>query len=224
MSIQKNNFYNNRRIGNKPTNHIVGLDSFRRRLEKDFYAEVYISDYGLNEEEASLCIEIKCNLSLSESLYFLENPDSLSTTTQNLNSRKTLLFTKAYSDLRRKNNISLDIKELNIVLTDTTIFISKVYEQSIYQQLENIATELALHHIYYTKGLSENPYEIFIPVFEANDLTPGIGAINHPLRDSNIPSDDYALYWGVYYDHTEEAAIYDLQSQKLIKGDIQIFT
>lgn len=220
MSIQGSDFLNNRKVDLKTSNHIIGLDTFRRRLERDFYSEVNISNYGLNEEDANLSIEVKCNFSLSEALYFLQNPIPRSIISPNLDSGITILFLNAYTDLREENYIKLDISELTISLTDSTILISKIYEQSIYDQIENIAAELCKHEVYYTKGLSETPFEIFIPVFEEDDHKPDLLPTDDPLNKNDI--NDYFIFWGVYYDRTDESVIYDVQSQRIIHGDIQI--
>ncbi|MCM4169722.1 hypothetical protein KCTC52924_03920 [Arenibacter antarcticus] len=220
MSRQGNEFFNTHKVAIKATDHIIGLDIFRRRLEKDFYANVTISDYDLKEGEANLSIEINCNFTLSESLEYLLNPVPHSTLGPKSHSRKTTLFLKAYSDLRKVNTTAIDISELTISLTDTNILISKIYEQSICEQIENITTELCHHNIYYTKGLSETPFEIFIPIFEEVALKADNIPIVNPIDTNN--KNNYFIYWGVYYNNAEETAIYDLQSQKIIHGDIQI--
>ncbi|MDX1363592.1 hypothetical protein [Arenibacter latericius] len=222
MSTKKNIPHNDQSVNYNTFNHIIGLDIFKRRLEKDFYAEVSITNYGTNDNTANLSIQITCNLSLSETLFFLQNPIAHPCTTKHINWKKTAPFTKAYSDLLKKNTSIIDIGELSVIFTDTTIFISKIYYQSIPQQLEEIATTLCQHHIYYTKGLSEIPYEIFIPVFEVDNLRPDTCPIHHPLIEKNRAEEDYFTYWGVYNEFCIDAKIYSLQAQDTIKGDIQI--
>lgn len=219
MSEQQDNLFNNQKIGIK-TDHIKGLEFFRKDLEKDFYSEVSIYNYSSNREDANLSIEFNCNFSLSEALYYLNKPipDDMRSNTK----EKTGLFLKAYSELRNMNSTPLDISELTINLTDTTILVSKIYHQSISDQLENITAALFNHSIYYTKGLTETPFEIFIPVFEADALER-----NAKLEDivsNNNHDHDYFIFWGVYYDLNSEAAIYDLNSKKIIHGDIQILS
>lgn len=220
MATQGNDFFNNDNTGNNTTDLIKGLDNFRKRLEKDFYADVTINSYGSKEEYANLSIEIICNFPLSESLYYLQNPVPHSIYNARLGHKKTTSFLKAYTELQNANTIELDITELTISLTDTTILISKIYEQSICDQLENIATELCHHNIYYTKGLMETPFEIYIPVFEEDDKATPTPALYNSANIKN--TNEYFIYWGVYYENTDEAAIYDLQSQKIIHGDLQL--
>ena len=219
MSKEQENSSNNHKSVVRTTDHIKGLEYFRKGLEKDFYADVYIYNYSSDREETNLSIEFNCNFSLSEALYHLNNPiDSPCPPT----GKKTGKFLNAYAELKNINDIALDISELTISLTDTTILISKIYEQSIGEQLENIAMALLDHNIYYTKGLTETPFEIFIPVFEEDTL-------DHSSKLENIVANnnnnlDYFIFWGVYYGRNGEAAIYDLNSRKIIRGDIQILS
>jgi hypothetical protein len=120
------------------------------------------------------------------------------------------------------NSTPLDISELTINLMDTTILVSKIYQQSISDQLENITAALFDHNIYYTKGLTETPFEIFIPVFEEDTLECNAKLENIVTNNNN--DHDYFDFWGVYYDLNSEAAIYDLNSKKIIHGDIQILS
>ncbi|MDX1326835.1 MAG: hypothetical protein R3299_03950 [Arenibacter sp.] len=222
MPIQNDDFLNNRKKVCNASTHIVGLEKFRKRLEKDFYANINISSYWQRENDAHLSIEFSCNFSLSEALYFLQYPMGLPKDTPKQNPKKTTLFHEAYSELLEVNEFSMDISELSIVLTDTNILISRIYEQSIVHQLEEIANELDKHTIYYTKGLSDTPYEIFIPVFEQPDPNPLPQSLD--VRVNNTPQPrDYFYYWGMYFGSAEKAAVYDLSTQKLIKGDVQIF-
>lgn len=220
MSDQQDNSLNNHRTGIKTTACIKGLELFRKGLEKDFYADVHIYNYSSDKGNTDLSIEFNCNFSLSEALYYLNNPISggpISGTRE-----KTGQFLKAYSELKNKNSVTVDISELTISLTDTTILISKIYQQSISDQLENIAISLMNHNIYYTKGLSETPAEIFIPVFEED--TQDCSNKLENIFTNNNNNQDYFIFWGVYYDLSREAAIYDLNSKKIIRGDIQILT
>ncbi|MCM4172964.1 hypothetical protein DHD32_15855 [Arenibacter sp. TNZ] len=222
MSKLGNEFFNNPRIGVKSTDHITGLELFRKSLEKNFFAEVNIGNYGPKEESANLIIDIKCNLSLDESLFYLNKITPNDMTHKKSSPEKTILFLLAYSELKKLNTIDIDISELTISLTDTTILISKIYEQSIADQAENIFTELVKHNVYYTKGLNETPFEMFIPVFEEDTLESDTKMKNIVSDNNNI--NDYFGFWGMYYDQTEEAAIYDLNSKKIIHGDIQILS
>ena len=218
MSEKKDNSCNDYKTGINTTDHIKGLELFRKGLEKDFYADVTIYNYSSDGEGTNLSVEFNCNFSLSEALYYLNNP--IPNNARSKTREKTGLFLRAYAKLKNTNSIPLDISELTIVLMDTSILISKIYQQSISDQLENIAAALLNHNIYYTKGLTETPFEIYIPVFEEDTLARSTHLENIVTNDNT--NCDYFIFWGVYYDHTGEAAIYDLNSKKNIPGDIQI--
>ncbi|MCK0191797.1 hypothetical protein [Arenibacter sp. F20364] len=222
MSRLGNDFFNNPKIGLKNTDHIIGLESFRKSLEKNFFAEVNIGNYALKKESANLIIDIKCNLSLAESLFYLNKVTPTQGRPNKSSPKKTLLFLLAYSELKKLNDITIDISELTISLNDTTILISKIYDQSITDQAENILSELINHNVYYTKGLNETPFEIFIPVFEEDTLESDAKLKN--IVSDNNNTNDYFGFWGMYYDQTEEAAIYDLNTKTIIHGDIQILS
>lgn len=222
MSKSGNEFFNNPKIGTKSTDHIVGLEAFRKGLEKHFFAEASIANYGLKEESANLIIDLKCNLSLDEALFYINKPSTCTGRPKNSGQEKTILFLMAYSELKKWNGINIDISELTISLTDTTILISKIYDQSIVDQLENIFSELINHNLYYTKGLNETPFEIFIPVFEEDTLESD-AKLKNIVSDNNT-TNDYFGFWGMYYEQTEEAAIYDLNTKTIIYGDIQILS
>ena len=51
MSKLGNEFFNNSNIGVKSTDHIIGLESFRKSLEKNYYSEVSIGNYVLSGGE-----------------------------------------------------------------------------------------------------------------------------------------------------------------------------
>lgn len=220
MSEKGNNSYNSHKTGVNATDQIIGLEHFRKGLERDFYADVNIYNYSSKRNDAILSIEFNCNFSLSEAIYYFNNP--MLGGTRSKTQEKTGLFLKAYSKLKDTNSIPLDISELTIVFTDTSILISKIYQQSISDQLENIATALLHHNIYYTKGLTETPLEIFIPVFEEDTLECGTRLENIVTNNNN--NHDYFIFWGVYYDCVGESAIYDLNSKKIIRGDIQMLS
>ncbi|MDL5513837.1 hypothetical protein QSE00_18590 [Arenibacter sp. M-2] len=222
MSKSGNEFFNNPKIGTQSTDHIIGLEAFRRSLEKHFFAEVSIGNYGPKEESANLIIDLRCNLSLDEALFYINKPSPCNGPPKKSDEEKTILFLLAYSELKELNGITIDISELTISLTDTTILISKIYDQSIVDQLENIFTELINHKVYYTKGLSETPFEVFIPVFEEDTLESD-AKLKNIVSDNNT-TNDYFGFWGMYYDQTEEAGIYDLNSKTIIFGDIQILS
>ena len=83
-----------------------------------------------------------------------------------------------------------------------------------------IFTEIGNHYVYFTKGLTEIPYEIYISVFEDNFLEGDIVATEIERRGKN--KKEYFSFWGVYFHSADDAIIYDLKNSCLISGDLHM--
>ncbi len=182
---------------------------FKKNLEKNFFAEVIIQEsFSKKNNLENIIIDIHCNYNLSEILSYINN-GSWGNIHEN---EKPTPFIKAFNELQEKNNTyKIDIEEFTIHFNDTSIIINKIYDYSIPEQLENIINQLANHYTYYTKGHTEMPYEIFIPVFEEN-----IFVDSSTILDTKVSintKDDYFKYWALYFTHTDEAVIYDLNKK-----------
>ncbi|HEA22714.1 MAG TPA: hypothetical protein ENH87_17615 [Pricia antarctica] len=191
---------------------ISGLESFRSTLEKYFFSEVTITNYSTSTASAQLAIELNCNLSLIEMLFHF-NKGSWGNFKQN-----RLTFEKLLRQLQNKNEIHLDIEEFTLFLKDTTIVINKIFDESIVSQLQDIFRKVGEHYVHLSKGLTETPYEIYIPVFEecsqANDI------LIRNIEAGNQTKQDYYKFWGLYCDSEDDAVIYDLENFKLERGDL----
>ena len=123
--------------------------------------------------------------------------------------------------LRESNDLSIEIEEFSLFLKDTSIIVSKLYDQSISLQLEHIFIQLKEHAIYFTKGYSEIPFEIYLPVYEDSVIEN-----EHSLMMNTIPRNnnkkDYFSFWGLYYYSEDDALVYDSKSQSIIKGNLQM--
>ncbi len=89
-------------------------------------------------------------------------------------------------------------------------------DYSIPKQLGPIISRVSQHFVYFTKGLTEMPYEIFVPVFEDTSL-------DNPR--SKTCQSGYFDYWGLYFENQSqhEAMIYSLNNKKLEKEDLFLF-
>ena len=103
---------------------------------------------------------------------------------------------------------------------DTSIIISRLFKHSITEQASDILTAVGKHFVYFTKGLTEMPYEIFVPVFEDTATVGTSGSTQE--EDSPI---NYFDYWGLYFDRGDgqEAYIYSLHQKKLYEESIFLF-
>ncbi len=191
---------------------IEGLEAFAKSLERHFFSEVTVRNCASLKTSVQLAIELDCNLSLVEMLFHF-NKGTWGNFRQNKSS-----FSELFRQLEKKNGLHVDTEELTLVFKDTTIVIHKIYKNSIEEQLENIFRQIGKHYVHFSKGLTETPYEIYIPVFEecthANDtLIRNIEAGNHSKKN-------YFKYWGLYCESEEDAIIYDLKKMKIEQGDL----
>ena len=100
---------------------------------------------------------------------------------------------------------------------DTSIIVARLSKNSIPDHASKILTAICEHFVYLTKGLTEMPYEIFVPVFEDVSVPENPSEINSPCG--------YFDYWGLYFDHgpKHEALIYALNKKKFFEDSIFLF-
>ena len=87
--------------------------------------------------------------------------------------------------------------------------------------MERIFDELEHSSLHLLKEQTEVPFEIYVPVYEEND----IAFENITVRDieaSGTSAQDYFSYWGLYFLTEEDAIVYDLKNQTLIDGTLHM--
>ncbi len=205
MSIDFNSFRKNSIFSETSDIQICGLENFVNRLQQDFYATVNLHQYGTNHLKNNLVIEITCSLHFYEVLHHFKNKDWGWGTLQT-----------AMEQLQSNNKKTIDIEELSFSLLDTTIFIHKIYNQSIVEHIHNLLVHCDSHYQSLTKNGSAVPYEIFIPVFEnkIDAQTKTWTAVN------TYKNSEYLKYWALYYESYEDPLIYDLNKKQLMKGNL----
>jgi len=195
---------------------LMGIDSFKRSLEKYFFAKASIlPNTTRNESKTYLTINLSCNFSLTESLFHL-NSGNWGGFCKNTNQLEYSGFELAVNDLQELNTNQIIIEEIAIHFKDTSLIITKIPNQEITDQLCDILIAISENFVHFTKGLTEMPYEIFVPVFEENSQTDF--HVSQPI--SKVKS-SYLTYWGMYF-HSEinqDSSIYDLKSKTIIDGD-----
>ena len=206
------NFENNSSGGFNLDLRLEGIESFRKSLEKFFFSEATVRNCASSNLGVNLAVELECNLSLVEMLFHF-NRGTWGDFSQSYSS-----FTAVLEKFRTENLVSIDIEELSILFRDTRIIINKIYERSIPEQLESILGEMGKHYVHFSKGLSETPYEIYVPVFEEdcseNDF------FLRTIESTNHSQKDYFNYWGLYFESEDDAIIYDLKASHLENGDL----
>ncbi|SRR5690606_15821482 len=215
MSLpRKNN--NQQHGGAKIFEAANGLDEFIKTLEKDFFAEAKIHfTYDRKSKKTDLVLDLSFNFGITESLHFFTNGTWGGMTFSDAEQKVSSTFGKAFGELNAMNNFSLDIAETSFHFKDTSIIVSRIHDHSIPQEIGNILLKASEHFVYYTKGLTEMPYEIFVPVFE--DSTPNTLG---PKKGKS----GYFDYWGLYFEEeAHQVMIYSLAKKKLYEVDLFLY-
>ncbi len=215
MSSNQDNFRYRSPVGFNKNVQLDGLENFRKSIEKNFFSKVSTHPIVVSPSEVHLVLELDCNFDMIEVLNhfnrglwgnFASEKESLSVNLELLQQQNT--------------NIHLEVDELSIFFNDTALIIHRFYEQSISTELETIFIELTNHYMHFTKGLSEVPYEIYLPVFEENVIDHN-GILPHDLSFSKCRQQDYFSFWGLYFESENDASIYDLKNQSVVNGKLQ---
>jgi hypothetical protein len=195
-----------------------GLDDFLKVLEKYFFATAKVQcKQDSKNNQMDLVIHLHHNFGIAECLRHFNDGDwGAYNFAEECRSNISSSLQKALAMLNRESTYPTDILELSLHFEDTSIIISRLYEHSIPQQASNILTAIGKHFIYFTKGLTEMPYEIFVPVFEDSSIK---------NNAESKPKNGYFDYWGLYYDKGQqhEALIYYLNRKKLYEESIFLF-
>jgi hypothetical protein len=218
MPNKQDNFRYNLKLKLDDNPQIKGLVEFRKSLEKDYFSNVAIRNCSSDSVRQNLVIEMDCNLKLVEILFHLQKGTWGKMYPAQNSWSKSSPFSNALKNLNKLNNRGIDIEELSIFLRDSSIVIKNIYENSIEEQFGKILHTIAKHYVYFTKRLTETPYEIYIPVFEEDHFENDNKLKN--IRNGNNNKKDYFEYWGLYFDSEKDAVIYDLKSKSIIFGDL----
>jgi hypothetical protein len=211
MPFNYENFINNSKL--EYTKEIAGLDEFLNAIGYHYFANVTLNNKHITFNSISLVLEVTCNLDLLELLAHFN-------TGRWGNSGKEdspLHYELEILDL--KNQYTIDVEELTIFLNDTSIVIKRIYDQSISTQLNDILKQIAFNYVFLTRGLTQKPYEIFVPIFE--DVFENIDANED---QSSMTPKSYSEFWGIYLDKDDEASIYDVNKNTYINGDLEFLS
>ncbi len=195
---------------------VVGIDVYLKSLERYYFSEVSLRSYASIDGSLEMTIDMKCNMELLELLGF-HNKGRWGNNGSEISPLK-----QSFDTLLIKNTLQLDIEELTLFLNDTNIIIKKIHNRSITEFLDEILYEIASHYVYFTKGLTEKPYEIFIPVFEDNitENIPGTCSLSGITQKT---PKSYFEFWGVYLESQEDALIYDVSRNMYIPANLDIY-
>lgn len=196
---------------------VLGLDTYLKSLERHYFAEVSLRSYTACDGTIEMTIDMNCNMSLVEVLGF-HNKSRWGV----IGDGEISPLKKSLATLSEQNTLGLDIEELTLFLNDTSVIIKKIDYRSIPELLDEILDEIANHYVYFTKGLTEKPYEIFVPVFEDN-IEKSMNSSNCDYGTNKKTPKSYFEFWGVYLESQEDALIYDVTKNMYIPADLDIY-
>ncbi|MBS9463069.1 hypothetical protein KIM67_11665 [Flagellimonas sp. 389] len=197
--------FNARRV--RTFESVEGLDDFVKVLEKDFFANARVKcQYHADKEKTSLIFDLYCNFGLTETLHNFNNGTWGGFSVDKKDTAISSSFDTAFNNLSIANNNEIDIAEISLHFRDTSIIIAKIYQYSIPEKLGEIISKVSEHFVHFTKGLTDMPYEIFVPVFEDK------------MKSTFELDKNYFDYWGLYFenDKQHDVVIYSLKSKQLL--------
>tara|TARA_R110002049_G_scaffold69206_7_gene179274 strand:+ start:2182 stop:2847 length:666 start_codon:yes stop_codon:yes gene_type:complete len=193
-----------------PNEVLEQLDIFRNELEKAYFSKVLLRITEHSKETIEIGIEIQSNFWLSESIHYYNNHNWLKEKNNHSIFKLQQLY-NSYTKLRRNSPISIDISEFSLYLLDTSLIISKIANNSIVNQLENILSSLVtnIDNLIAASPSLELPTEIHLPLFYENKASL-----------TNILEKSYFRLWGLYYESEEDPVIYDIDTNTIFKRDL----
>ncbi|WP_350288305.1 hypothetical protein [uncultured Croceitalea sp.] len=221
MRSKQNTNTNNKSTISKGYKDINGLKLFKKQLEKHFFGEAIIRpDTDKKDSKYNLTINLNCNFSLTEGLILLNSGD-WGGFCENSAKLEHSGFELSVLNLQKENNNKVVFEEIAIHFKDTSLFITKIPNQNITDHLCTILNAISENFVHFTKGLTEMPYEIFIPVFEATTENDSSTSCAKPKMKTS-----YFDYWGMYFQSEidQDSLVYDLKSKTIIDGDFFILT
>ncbi|PCJ94073.1 MAG: hypothetical protein COA50_13025 [Flavobacteriaceae bacterium] len=216
MSLRKNVYTNSFRFNCDNTRDIKGLAVFEQVLEREYFCTANVSSYPSTDNTLNLVIELDFKFEFIEvintmSMFKFENEKTDIKKRINLSA-----FKKALIALKEKNKHTIDVEELNLYTNECSYIIHKIYPHSIPEQIESILEKIISQHASFPLLFKELPYEVFIPVFDENQL--------EEVKKGLVEKEDYFKFWGLYFQSENDATIYDLAEKKVIKNDLLLLS
>ncbi len=213
MLFKPNNYNSIDIINVKSPEVMLGLFDFIKSIELGYFSEVILKNKSGCSHKLDLVVELNCPLNLLDILsHFNKGLWGSSEITKSP-------LAKSFDCLLTCNKeLEIDIQEFTLYLNDTNIVIKNIYRHSIPEQFNNIMAEIGKQYVSITKGLTEQPEEIFIPVFEdllSNSISNGVQ--NRPTCTS------YTEYWGIYMESEMDGLIFDVKHHKFISANLDYY-
>ncbi len=206
--------FSNLPVGRTEKVDLDGVATFKKEIEKYFFAEAIVRKNNSESSKTELILELRCNFSLADAISFF----------------KKELFTEPksgiadlprfISHLQKKNKSPIDISEFSMIMTDTTFVVQKIYKKSILEHWNNILHQLIDQYDTMVNSLNEIPYEIFVPVFNENRLRTNTKSSFN--KYALVSAKDYFNYWGLYFESEPDGIVYDVRTSSLVFNELYI--
>jgi hypothetical protein len=100
---------------NKGNRDVIGLESLKNSLEKDYFSNVTIRNSKVCCEQNNLVIELSCPLDLHEVLYHIQQ-GTWGTNEPMLVNKGLTVLSQHMQSIREINNAFIDVEELSFLL------------------------------------------------------------------------------------------------------------
>jgi hypothetical protein len=198
----------------------IAIDEFKKSLSVNYNTVVHGRPGELGGGINELIIEIITSMSLKDVANSILLSATYDIVKQGSKSFIIKPFMDAYKALRDVNDeAEVDIYSMQFTFEDSVVKIYKISKDSIYASIGMVLNNLSKNYDKLVLINGEKPFEIYVPVFK--DPSPEYSDIyrlkyNVDETIENFSIDDYAKFWGLYYDYSRTFKTYDLQNQILI--------
>jgi hypothetical protein len=221
MTPRKYPLNRSQKFDTKHDDVILGLQHFKLLIEKDFFCEAEIAISKPSIDTIHLILEIKINFDIQQGIKILSDRQ-IGDLNLNIGNNHDYLHLGQLQKLADKSSKNIDIEEISLVFNDCIFVIHSIFEESITSQLKNIIQNIDKNILYFSKGFTHIPYEIHVPVFEEKPFNSRTDLMDFNIKDANFL--DYYSYWALYFDEKIEVAIYDVQHQSIIDGELTMLS
>lgn len=201
---------------------LAGIAEFQNDLSQEYVSRVHGRPGDLGGGLYEFAIQVIANISIQDVVKLIADGIAFDLLKSGTKSFVLRPFLAAYEKLKARNTErEVDIHEIRFMFNDAEVIISKLRDNSIYENLDAIFQILARDFDCLQNGNSEYPYTIQIPVFEDPEKTICRFRVLLDVDETieRVSSADYLEYWGIYYDFERTSRVFDVKRKLLIDSD-----
>jgi hypothetical protein len=206
-------------IGPTKLSGFDGIDDFRRELDENYVAIVRPRPGDLGGLY-QLAVHFVTNITLGDVATFIASGVAYDVLKSGSKAFVLRPFLEAFNRLRSRNKgQNIGIEELLLEFHDSIVALDASRGDVIATQIGFILETISANYELLTLKSRETPFEIRIPVFEAT-------AKDRPARFRALldvdeilaqgTADDYAGFWGLWYDYSRQYRVFDVKRRLLI--------